>query len=326
MSGKCQAKTKSGKPCQRQAGNSGYCSIHDTKQIAESITQHGSLHGESKFKIPTKRFSERKGFKPVSEVIQIDNISKELRNSLWNVLSATFLLEYSKQSLSDTLRWNDTDIDQFIKYVWLHYFKNHLDDLPSIKDWAVRNLRTYFDDCEWYEVYDFLEVTLNYFECKILVHIINNVLARELSGFRFIGGVFTNITTEQEVEMLAKETDDKNFPAVSSHLKRALTLMSNREHPDYRNSIKESISAVESLAKIITNMPKATLGDALKTLERSNQIHSALKDSFLKLYGYTSDEGGIRHAMLDEPNLTVDDAKFFLLSCTSFTNYLKSKI
>ena len=152
------------------------------------------------------------------------------------------------------------------------------------------------------------------------------MLARELSGFRFIGGVFTNITTEQEVEMLAKETDDKNFPAVSSHLKRALTLMSNREHPDYRNSIKESISAVESLAKIITNMPKATLGDALKTLERSNQIHSALKDSFLKLYGYTSDEGGIRHAMLDEPNLTVDDAKFFLLSCTSFTNYLKSKI
>ena len=126
MSGKCQAKTKSGKPCQRQAGNSGYCSIHDTKQIAESITQHGSLHGESKFKIPTKRFSERKGFKPVSEVIQVDNISKELRNSLWNVLSATFLLEYSKQSLSDTLRWNNTDIDQFIKYVWLNYFKKTL--------------------------------------------------------------------------------------------------------------------------------------------------------------------------------------------------------
>ena len=46
----------------------------------------------------------------------------------------------------------------------------------------------------------------------------------------------------------------------------------------------------------------------------------------MKLYGYTSDEGGIRHAMLDEPNLTSADARYFLLSCTSFVNYLKAQL
>lgn len=46
----------------------------------------------------------------------------------------------------------------------------------------------------------------------------------------------------------------------------------------------------------------------------------------MKLYAYTSDEGGIRHAMLDEPNLTAADARYFLLSCTSFVNYLKSQL
>jgi hypothetical protein len=138
--------------------------------------------------------------------------------------------------------------------------------------------------------------------------------------------VFTDITSEQEIEMLQQAIDASDFPAVSSHLKRALTLMSDKEHPDYRNSIKEYISAVESLAKTITGKPKATLGEALKILEVSGKLHPALKSSFLNLYGYTSDEEGIRHAMLSEPNLTAYDAKFFLLSCTSFINYLKSKI
>jgi len=126
--------------------------------------------------------------------------------------------------------------------------------------------------------------------------------------------------------MLEQVVDDKNFPAVSSHLKRSLALMSDKENPDYRNSIKESISAVESLAKAMTGKPKGTLADALKVLEVSHNLHPALKNSFLILYGYTSDEGGIRHAMLTEPDITVADAKFFLLSCTSLINYLKSKI
>jgi len=51
-----------------------------------------------------------------------------------------------------------------------------------------------------------------------------------------------------------------------------------------------------------------------------------LKEAFSKLYGYASDEGGIRHAMLEEPTLSAADAKFFLLSCTSFINYVKSKL
>ena len=67
--------------------------------------------------------------------------------------------------------------------------------------------------------------------------------------------------------------------------------------------------------------------DALKEIEKRELLHPALKDGFIKLYGYTSDADGIRHAMLDEPKkLTAADACYFLLSCTSFTNYLKAKI
>ncbi|MBD2539663.1 DUF5763 domain-containing protein [Coleofasciculus sp. FACHB-SPT36] len=325
-SAKCKGVTKSGERCKRDAGSSGYCYVHDADAIAERVAQKQFLQIQSEFEIPTKKFSERRGLKPVSEIIQVDEISQNLRHSLWNVLSKNFLLEYSDSFSSEIFTYNGRSVYNFFTILWIDHFKKPLDDLPKPKDQIVKGLRRYFDSFKWYEVYDFLEFTINYFESKILVNEVNFVLIRELSGFRFVGGVFTDITTEQEVEMLEEEISDKTFLGVSSHLKCALTLMSARENPDYRNSIKESISAVESLAKAITGKPKATLGEALKVLETSNKIHPALKDSFLKLYGYTSDEGGIRHAMLIEPNLTSDDARFFLLSCTSFINYLKSKI
>ena len=198
--------------------------------------------------------------------------------------------------------------------------------MSNINSAAVTQIFNYFKKCEWYEVYDFMEVTINYFKIPGLVTQVNSILERELSGYRFVGGVFTDIINKQEIKMLEQTISDTEFPAVPLHLKRALALMSDKENPDYRNSIKESISAVESLAKTITGKPKATLAEALKVLESFNKLHPALKNSFLSLYGYTSDEGGIRHAMLSEPDLTAADAKFFLLSCTSFINDLKSKI
>ena len=87
-----------------------------------------------------------------------------------------------------------------------------------------------------------------------------------------------------------------SFAGVDAHLQQALDLYAKRKNPDYRNSIKESISAVESMAKIVSKKPRATLSDALKAIEKNGLLHKSLKDGFLKLYGYTSDADGIRHA------------------------------
>ncbi len=41
----------------------------------------------------------------------------------------------------------------------------------------------------------------------------------------------------------------------------------------------------------------------------------------LKLYGYSSDEDGIRHAILEEKEIGFDEAKFMLVACSGFVNY-----
>ena len=265
-----------------------------------------------------KPFSQRKGLKPVSEVIQIDSMNSELRNSLWNTLTVELWLQ--DQSLNHGL------IELFSEALWSDFFKKPIDSRPKDNDLILAHIREHFFGCEWFEVYDFLEFVVGYFKSELQLEPFNRTLERELSGYRFVSGHITDITNAQEREMLETVLADSRFAGVGAHLQQALDLYAKRENPDYRNSIKESILAVESMARIVSEKPKATLSDALKAIEKNGLLHEALKDGFIKLYGYTSDANGIRHAMLDEPTLTAADARYFLLSCTSFVNYLKAQI
>ena len=276
-----------------------------------------------------KTFSERKGLSPVRQAIQVDGMTDELRNSLWNglhiaVWESNGFLHHRYEELPE--------IDGFSAHLWMRYFKRPIDERPSFayhdrSERILRIIRDYFFAATWNEVYDFLEFVVTVLETKSrLPEFLNSVLTMEMSAYRFIDGKLIDITGEQEREMLEEALADTRFAAVSTHIQRALALLSDRKNPDYRNSIKESISSVEAMARLVSGNSKATLGEALKALEKTGKLHAALKDGFSKLYGYTNDESGIRHAMLDEPNLTQDDAKYFLLSCTSFVNYLKSAL
>lgn len=270
------------------------------------------------------KFSQKKGFTPVSEIIQVDGMSDELRNSLWNSLDQ-FLWSTKEFMRSD---YGRAKMHDFSRSLWFHFLKLPVDQRPDSAYEILGEIRHFYFECQWYEVYDFLEWVVAYLDeaGKGYEKLFNVILERELAGYRFIEGKIVDITDRQEVEMLEHALADSKFSGAAAHLKRALDLLADRKAPDYRNSIKESISAVESIALTISNSPKSTLGEALKVLEKDGKIHPALKEGFLKLYGYTSDEQGIRHAMLDEPKVTQADARFMLLSCTSFVNYLKAQL
>ena len=205
--------------------------------------------------------------------------------------------------------------------------KKAIDIRPRDEDGIYNELRNVFFRLSWAEVYDFVEFIVLYVsDTQNFQYAINASLESEMAAYRLIQGRIVEITNTSELNAVDSALSQADFPGASQHLKRALELVSDKQNPDLRNSIKESISAVESAAKEITKLPKATLEDAIKKLEKSGELHACLKAGFSKLYAYTSDEGGIRHAMLDEPNLTKADAIFFLVTCSAFINYLKSKL
>lgn len=157
---------------------------------------------------------------------------------------------------------------------------------------------------------------------------INKLFREEYVGYTLMDDMMIPITNDAEIESIKKSLElEKPFKNVSDHLLKAVKLLSDDKKPDYKNSIKESISSVESMCKIITNDEKSDLGKALNKLKSHGvKIHPALFNAYNALYGYTSDEGGIRHAGgLLEEGVGFEEAQYMLVSCSAFVNYLKGK-
>jgi hypothetical protein len=259
------------------------------------------------------QFSQRTGSAPLPDALRPDAMPDALRSSLWNVF-----LDWLHRQMHERL----------VKEIWREFWKRPIDTIPYRGygyDEALQQVREFFFNSDWYAVYDLLEFLMSTRDGDVLAEAVDQVLVRELAAYRVIGNQFVTVTSQQEIEALEAALQDKDkFAPVSEHLATALAHLSNRHNPDYRNSIKESISAVESMAKIISGKDKAELGEALGALEKTGKLHGALRKGYTSLYGYTSDANGIRHALMDEQNLTAEEAKYFLIACTAFVNYLKT--
>ena len=101
--------------------------------------------------------------------------------------------------------------------------------------------------------------------------------------------------------------------------------MADKTSPDYRNSIKESVSAIEAAAKVVAGTSKESFGATLTKLKKENNLHPALEQGFKNIFGYTSEGDGIRHALMDDSNCDFNDAKFMLVAASAFVNYLVGK-
>jgi len=278
-----------------------------------------------------KRFSERIGKKQIRQIIQKENVDEILKNHLWNGLLISIFNKFKMK------RWRDvgSTTKSFCQRLWMHFFNKRMDEYPNNGGDLFSEIKRFFFECQWYEIYDLIEFTINNYQpekwendnsIEKLIYYTNHTLKRELSAYRIVNHTITEITSNEEIASIEESLHiEDRFKPVKEHLKRALELFSDRKNPDYRNSIKESISAIESMCSIITGNPKSTLGQALKEIEKSNELHPALKSGFSNLYGYTSDADGIRHKLLDEDSIKQEDAKFMLVSCSAFVNYLIQK-
>ena len=232
------------------------------------------------------RFSERIGKRQMKVDIQINSMDIELKNSIWNVVYV-FLIE---PMIKGTLAPKDKN---FIKYIWFSFFREPVDQIPFFNSVGIaKELRKRFFGWDYLEVYDFIDFLASSenlpFSSLRFTQACNNVLERELSAYRFVSGQLAPITNKVEISEIEKaisDSIDNNLKGVNIHLTNALDKLSDKKNPDYRNSIKESISAVESICQQITGESNAELGKTIKKLKDKFPIHSALEQGFIKLYG-----------------------------------------
>lgn len=187
----------------------------------------------------------------------------------------------------------------------------------------------------WYELFSLLECSWNFLRyngafkyASYLYSETNRIFERENYAYRMNHdtGDIIEVTSEVEIDSI-NEALRNPVDSVRTHIETAIKhLSASQKAPDYRNSVKESISAVEACCRNITG--ETTLDKAIARLEAKGVvINSEMKKGFAKLYYYTNDEAtGIRHALMDDGHVpTSDEAIYMLVVCSAFVNYLTKK-
>ena len=267
-------------------------------------------------------FSRRNGYN--TKDIQLECASDTLKR---RIMAAFYKQEFDTY---DTCDWTNytTGIEDMMIEMGVPY------EFPQNNIYKKKNAEALqkfvLDSQEWYIIFDFIERYLSVSTeatAKKMTKEFNRILEDEVSAYRIVDNLVVPVTNESELATI-EEAMNLPYDSVQTHISKALSLYADRKNPDYENSIKESISALEAMCCIITGMTgaQATLGAAIKRLKDNGvHIHSALEKAFSALYGYTSDENGIRHGGIDFKNAPAEDAKYMLISCSAFVNYLMEK-
>lgn len=191
-------------------------------------------------------------------------------------------------------------------------------------DYYTDQLEEEFKKLSWDEVYSFIEFTLNsqnQYQSSDLINRLNNVFQEEGAQYKIVDKQVVSLMNKTEADEILKVQNLKNSSAI--HINRAVELFNKRPIPDYSNSIKESISAIEAMSREITGKESATLGEAVKHMS----LHPSLELSISKLYGWACDEGGIRHALknANQTNSEEAEARYLLVLSSALVNFMNEK-
>lgn len=268
------------------------------------------------------KFSERYGYVKRKTELEKNGVSEELRNSLWTV----FITRVHKTSNVGYVTGLNNSL---YSGLWMDFFKQPIDTMPTFgndvsDDRAIQQVRDWFFEAEWQMIIDFVEYCGQ--QVPEAIRLFNEMFKREWSAYRFVEGSIVELISEEEFKELEKAINiemPKSFSHIEVHVKKAATLMTQKSNPDYENSIKESISAVEAVVRMILGDQKETLGSGLRKLKGKKQIPPGLSKGFEVLYGYTANEGGIRHSkVFDGVDPSREEARYMLVTCSAVITYL----
>lgn len=268
-------------------------------------------------------FSLREGYESLPSPMQLEELSPDLRREIWNAIWEAL----GKNSVFGSRRFHSVSggpgsnsFFDSVRRILGHRLEIPHDEIRNDFFQISENIKSIILNSEFNKLLDFLED----FSCldgeppSCIAQIFDLHIAAYWLDTSKTPPQFIPRSSPEEGEAIrrALETVEGNdFAGASAHLREAAKSINSGQ---FAQAVEESVKAVESVSRSID---PDTLGKALNILERKGLItHPALKKAFSKLYGYTSDKEGIRHALLSRE--AADVAQFMFGACASFAAYL----
>lgn len=268
-------------------------------------------------------FSQRMGLVDVEDAIVRESIPQMLRQEILKYLDSLFLPKTSMNQLNP-------DMQHFVTDCQIKVLNKDYSSVP----WSYRaffaNFSAYIENIDWNHVFDSLEFIIHHQTFRsldiIICSVFNSMFEEYNLAYRFINFEIHEISDSNEIESITQTfTLQDNLSNARTHIKSAIKLISVTGERDYRNSIKESISAVELVCRKYTE--ENSLGKALSKMKSEGKIESQVMiEAMNKLYQYSNGADGIRHAIMDASKPPdYHDAKYVLVLCSAFINYVVGK-
>jgi hypothetical protein len=207
-------------------------------------------------------------------------------------------------------------------------------DYDHDSSWGA--LTAHLKDCDWPEFYDFVELVgtlllkkdddgpfneTEYF--KTYQTKINALLQEDGIGWSLNDRCELRRQIPKSLEKHLVTTEAQladRFANARVHYQKAVTYL--YQHPiDEANSIKEIVSALESVAKVLVRKA-STLGDAIKVMRKDSRYSAHLLDALERLYVYSNATPLVRHGHVQPGTPLLPEAELSLNIGVAYIRYL----
>jgi len=268
-------------------------------------------------------FEQAEGAEPLPAQLQLKEHSPLFRAAIWKLVLDGINSDSHSGTFDHYLdgQWRQIMFDR-------HVYRLHrpADEFSGKTNKVVAEAKKLIMQGTYDQVLGFLQFVIRHRSCPHrFAEAVGRILAGANMAYRLAGDTIVPFGSEAEAASLQRAFADlasTEFHGARKHLRTAAEYLTEGKASD---SIRESIHAVESVVRVLE--PKGDFAKALARLDEKVKIHGALKSGFSSLYGFTNDEKGIRHPLLDNPTAKVDeaDALFMIGACGSFVSYLINK-
>jgi hypothetical protein len=272
-------------------------------------------------------FEQAEGVEALPSQLALKKVSKELRALLWSVVHSSIMQSFAPARMHGDRPQLYHPWDQIFADMHVYRDAGMIDEFSNSPKALIAKAKSIFETGNYTAVFGWLQWVLRHPN-------VPSGFAQSIGTALRAGRAAYQIVDDDTIVPVGSDAENANlerafadlatgeFPGARGHLRSAAEELTAGH---YANSIRESIHAVESVARTLE--PTAELSKALTRLETSAKIHGGLKRGFNAIYGYTSDEKGIRHPMLEQGSPAVDeaDALFMIGACASFVSYLINK-
>jgi hypothetical protein len=264
-------------------------------------------------------FEQAEGISPLPAQLNLREIPVQTKALLWAAVFAELQLRTSK--------YGSTVFDPILTIARRHFIQvehGMIDEFRNDFERITKRWKEYFTAKATYtETLGFVQWLLRERPSDQFAKKVEIVLESTRTAYRVVNNdTIMQVASAIEAEAVTTALKSAKHRGIDGSRQHLLDASAALTGGDYATSIRESMSAVESVCLSVTGVKD--FAKAVAIMDAKKPMHPAFKIAINRLYDFTSQEPGLRHAKRHDATANVDerDAIFMIGVCASFVTYM----